>query len=60
MPGQFDAIVNLTNKMYDQKKPFKDQLFVRFMPAMCTCMIWLYVVVYNHPACERAPDCKLA
>ena len=55
--GQFDAIVNLTNKIYDQKKSFKDQLFVRFMPAICTCMIWIYIVVYSHPGCA-SPACE--
>jgi hypothetical protein len=34
-------------------KPFKDQLFVRFLPGIVTCMVWFYIVLYNHPPCMQ-------
>lgn len=46
-----DALVAITNSMYNSEKQFKDQLIIRFLPAFCICMVWLYVCVYNHPQC---------
>ena len=32
--------------------PFKDMIFIRFLPGICVCMVWLYIVNYNHLPCE--------
>ena len=48
-----------TEAQHEEKRPFKDQVFIRFLPGICVCMIWLYVVYYNHPPCASCllPDC---
>jgi len=40
-----------TTGMDAKPKAFKDHLFIRFLPGVCICMIWLYIVVFNHPSC---------
>ena len=48
-----------TEAQHEEKRPFKDQVSIRFLPGICVCMIWLYVVYYNHPPCASCllPDC---
>ena len=41
-------------------EPFKDQLFVRFLPGIVTCMVWLYIVLYNLVLIGPIKDCRLS
>lgn len=34
-----------------EQKAFKDMLIIRFLPGIVVCMVWLYIVVWNHPPC---------
>ena len=51
-----DDVKTIKEKVTEQREVFSNSKLARFIPAMLTCMVWLYIVSWHHDSTHTLYD----